>query len=172
MDGQITIWDYLKSLEPVQNPDDSICEGCKWRGCATRRLEVENLGHTWVYACPGTACANYTHGTPLNLSVLRRRPYCYNRDFLPPMENLLLLLEKQYEIRFKEKVWPDGDIQWNYTYRRTTLSLMESTYMFGDERRFISVDWSDSKGGFGSPCDNLYEVFKAVDKAFLRMEGK
>jgi len=170
MEGQITIWNYMKSLEPVQKPDDSVCEGCKWRGYAGRRLEVERLGHTWVYCCPGTACANHMTGTPLNLSVHDKKPYCYNRDFLPPLENLLPLLEGYYDIKFKQKVWPDGDIQWNYTHRKSTLSLSETTYMDTD-KRFIAVDWANAHEGFGSPCDNLWEILRQIDKALLRMEG-
>lgn len=173
MEGQITIWEYMKSLEPVQKPDDHICEGCKWRGCADRKLEVDKNGYTWVTFCPGTACANWMDGTPLNLSCQDTKgghAYCYNRDFLPDLEHLLPLLETYYDIKFKQKVWPDGDIQWNYTYRKSTLSLSETTYMDTD-KRFIAVDWANSKEGFGAPCDNLWEVLRQIDKAFMRMEG-
>jgi len=174
MEGQITIWDYMKSLEPVQKPDDSVCEGCKWRGYAGRRLEVERLGHTWVYCCPGTACANHMTGTPLNLSVHDKKPYCYNRDFLPPLENLLPLLEGYYDIKFKQKVWNDGDVTWYYTRRKVTVSLDEDTYFegCGTGGRFIGVSYTNSIGeGHSSPCDNLYEVLKLMDKAISIMEG-
>lgn len=121
-DGQMNLWEYMQSIEreerasevPTAEPDDSVCEGCKWRETEGRTLEVNERGHTWVYKCPGTACANWKHGTPLNLTIEKPdhkeivwyeeedKPYCFNRNWLPPFEMVIETMSEWFGIEFKK----------------------------------------------------------------------
>ena len=178
-DSQISLWDYLKSEKPKVEPDDSVCEGCKWRRYKNRRLEVDEYGQTWVYCCPGTACANWRHGTPLNLSdkvdipgEAEERIYCYNRNFLPELENLVPILETAFDCKFKKREF-QGKPEYYFKYKKSEFCIDDSTYITGDEKqgkRFVGFSWNASKEGFCSPCDNLHEIIKAFERSFERAE--
>ena len=186
MEGQMTIWDFLEKEEPKRNdvqPDDSICEGCKWRETEGRWLEVNDLGHTWVYCCPGTACANWKQGTPLNLTCQdeigeymqdgSEGIYCYNRDFLPSLEQCAEYVKDNFGFHFTtyQFEWDDKEINrtiYKCVFKKgSVLELTESTYS-GTNKRYIGVSWEGRKAGFGAPCDNLHEVSKFVEKAWER----
>lgn len=186
MEGQMTIWDFLEKEEPKHNdvqPDDSICEGCKWRNHEGRNLEVEEHGYTWVYCCPGTACMNYPHGTPLNLSCQsdfseyglesEEKIYCFNRDFLPSLEQCAEYVKKKFGFHFTtyQFEWDDKEINrtiYKCVFKKgSVLELTESTYS-GTDKRYIGVSWEGRKAGFGAPCDNLREVERFVEQAWER----
>lgn len=177
IEGQITLWDFLKSQKPKAEPNDSVCEGCKWRKYKNRYLEVDDYGQTWVYCCPGTACANWRNGTPLNLSDKVEIPgkaeekiYCYNRDFLPELKNLVPILETAFDCTFKEREF-EGKPEYYFKYKNSEFCIDDSTYNTGDERqnvRFVGFSWNTSKEGYGIPCDNLHEIIKAFEYGFER----
>lgn len=178
-DGQLTLWDlFTERKEKVceRKADDSVCEGCKWRRNKARELEVDEHGQTWVYKCPGTACANWRHGTPLNLSMPRdeiedheEHIYCYNRDFLPELKNLIPMIESEFDIRFTEYTDFRGRTAYKYKYRKTEFEIHDSEYNTGGEKqgkRFVSTSWSYTMGGFSMPCDNLKEVMGIMEPGF------
>lgn len=186
MEGQMTIWDFLEKEEPKRNdvqPDDSICEGCKWRETKGRWLEVNDLGHTWVHCCPGTACANWKQGTPLNLTCQDEIAeymqdgsegiYCYNRDFLPSLEQCVEYVKDNFGFHFTtyQFEWDDKEINrtiYKCVFKKgSVLELTESTYS-GTNKRYIGVSWEGRKAGFGAPCDNLHEVSRFVEQAWER----
>lgn len=188
-EGQMNIWDFLEVKEKVQEveaqPDDSICEGCKWRNHEGRKLEVEEHDFTWVYCCPGTACMNWPHGTPLNLSSCHDdfreygmdpedELYCFNRDFLPPLETVAKYITDSFGFHFTTyefKHWDNSATNktvYKCVFKKgSILELTESTYVDSD-KRFIGVDWQGRKTGISSPCDNLYEVEKKVEQAWQK----
>ena len=44
------------------------CEGCEWERDPHAFVEVdERTEYRWKYCCPGTACANWNKGTPMNI---------------------------------------------------------------------------------------------------------
>lgn len=175
-DGQISLWDYLKSEKLKVEPNDSVCEGCKWRTYKSRYLEVDEYGQTWVYCCPGTACANWRHGTPMNLSIdgqisgeLEEKIYCYNRDFLPEIEYLIPILEAEFDCKFQKSIF-EGEAEYTTKYKKSEIRITESTY-FGSNKRFIGVDFSaPNKSGFGCPEDNLNEIMFSMEIAFKRAD--
>lgn len=174
------------SEEPQIKPDDSICEGCKWRDSEGRELKVDWHGQTWVYKCAGTACANWKHGTPLNLTFeaesiampeydFQERsefPECYNRDFLPELPYIIGYLKETHGLEF-DLVKCDWDESLGMIYQkklsRGTLELYDSKYQ-GTNQRFVSIDYQSAKEGFAAPCDNLDRIFKSIDKAFIKDE--
>ena len=199
-DGQLNIWDYLATTKEESEEiceskklcehevNDAICEGCKWRNWESRYLEVDEDGSTWVYCCPGTACANWKNGTPRNLAFMSEYmslpeydfeertefPDCYNKDFLPPLPLIIEWINDIYELGIVEdKCDWDESIEHYYTKKlsRGVLALYDDHYSTGERQRFVSVDYNASKSGFGSPCDNLARVFRAIDTA-LKMDEK
>ena len=191
-EGQLNIWDYLTSQDqgkdqvkaPLREADDSMCEGCKWREHKNRELNVDEHGQTWVVKCPGTACANWVFGTPLNLTaekpskeeIVWYEPeeviYCFNRDFLPSLEKVVQIISKLYEFEFTsyEADWnkPDNPTVYKYVFKRhSVLEISEGTYA-GTDTRFIAVDWEGCKEGTACACDNLDRIFRAIDNAIYR----
>ena len=44
------------------------CDGCEYEREGT--LEIDSrTGDRWRYGCPGTACANWPYGTPMNIDI-------------------------------------------------------------------------------------------------------
>ena len=44
------------------------CEGCEWERDKHAVIKRdERTGYRWKYCCPGTACANWKRGTPMNI---------------------------------------------------------------------------------------------------------
>lgn len=185
-DGQLNIWDYLTQAtkEETQKPDDSVCEGCKWREHEKRELEVDDHGQTWVYKCPGTACANWRFGTPLNItyeaeSITKpehdfeepsEHPYCYNRDFLPPLDWVVSFIRDYYGINLAEvKCEWDPSIEKYFIFKdkRAELEVCESRYTggpkTGEECVGIYIEAQD-QGFFGKACDNLEDIRRMVEK--------
>lgn len=194
-EGQLNIWDYLSSAsaepQPKAEPDDSICEGCKWREHKDRELNVDEYGQTWVSKCPGTACMNWTEGTPLNLTCESEDmtmpeyefqdrtefPYCYNRDFLPSLEQVIKIIEDHFNIKFTENPcdWDDEIANvYSKKIKKGVFEVYESHYAKsvhnGD--RHISVSFDEPMSGRARPCDNLYEVMNFFEKVFEYIEGK
>ena len=196
-DGQLNIWDFMTEnysakIEPKPKlcegePDDSICEGCKWRETEGRELEVDEHGQTWVYKCPGTACANWKHGTPLNLTAEKPdhkeivwyepedKPYCFNRNFLPSLEETVRIMEDWFGIKFEKTNYEYKDEIYNtvYVYKcygKSTIELDENVYSGGDYagERFIGVDWNAPMEGTAGGCLSLYEVEHRLRKAISR----
>lgn len=194
-DGQINLWDYLGQMEskpekPKIEPNDSICEGCKWREWKTRRLEVDKYGDTWVYCCPGTACANWTHGTPLSLSYEAKTmempeydfqertefPDCYNNDFLLHFEACVKLVEDEFGIKFESyhAEWnlPDNPTVYRYFFdKETEFEISEGTY-HGTGKKHISIGLHSKTEGFVTACDNLEEIRRASERAFERYKER
>ena len=174
------------SEEPKhQDPDDSICEGCKWREHKNRWLEVDEYGQTWVHGCPGTACANWTGGTALNLTAEKPskeevvwylpepKIYCFNRDFLLPLDKTIEKISEWTGLKFTSYVadWLSDDKNqtvYKHIFKdKSYLEIHEDTYM-GTDKTFISVGWDNKTEGTGTPCDNFDEVLRAVNKAVER----
>ena len=174
------------SEEPKhQDPDDSICEGCKWREHKNRWLEVDEYGQTWVHGCPGTACANWTGGTALNLTAEKPskeevvwylpepKIYCFNRDFLLPLDKTMEKIIEWTGLKFTtyEADWmPEGSNKTVYKHifkDRSYLEIDEKVYL-GTDKTFISVSWEGKGEGTGTPCDNFDEVLSAVNSAIKR----
>ena len=167
------------SEEPGIKPDDSICEGCKWRETEGRELSVDWHGQTWVYKCPGTACANWKRGTPLNLTAeaesiampeydFQERtnfPYCYNRDFLPSLDKVIEIIEDHFGIGFEEKPceW-DESIERVFTKKKGKgiFEVYESHYAesVNNGVRHISASYDEPMWGRGRACDNLHEIMR------------
>lgn len=180
IEGQISLWDFLKSEKPKIEPNDSVCEGCKWRSYKARELEVDEHGQTWVYKCPGTACANWRHGTPLNLShkepeLQEDNIYCYNRDFLPELKYLIPMIEAEYDTEFKfiDSEYCEG-IPNYYTAKigKMEVNIYDDHYLPGvfDGKRFVSVDcYYGSTCVSSSSCDNLHKAIKVIDHGFERI---
>jgi hypothetical protein len=94
--GYSCVW--WKEIKPLHNYDESVCEGCKWRYYPGKFLEVNEYGDTWAYRCPGTACANWPNGTPMNISHINEdneyldtkesHCYCWNREWWPGKYNI------------------------------------------------------------------------------------
>ena len=186
--GQISIFDFLSAEAPTEEPekelDDSICENCKWRKWKHRRLEVNENNHLWVYCCPGTACANWKHGTPLNLTCAtmedtdveymyetktEEKPYCFNRDFLPGIDLILKFLTDDFGLKFEKIDDPKlGWIYYRHKFKKSVLEIDESHYRDDKHNRFIGVSWEASREGMARPCDNLEEVYRAVETAIDR----
>ncbi len=196
-DGQMNLWEYMQSIEreemasevPTAEPDDSICEGCKWRETEGRELEVDKQGQTWVYKCPGTACANWKHGTPLNLTALvpdqevivwyepEDKPYCFNKNWLPPFEMVIETMSEWFGIEFKKVDYEyKGEIYdsvYQYKcYGGSKIELDEGVYTGGDYKgeRFIGVDWDAPNGKEGTACGclSLWEVEHHIRSAINR----
>lgn len=199
-DGQLNIWDYLGTIEEVceseenlqesevnlsvHEIDDSICEGCKWREWESRKLEVNEHGHTWVYGCPGTACANWKHGTPLNLTCEKPdhkevvwyeeedKPHCYNRDFLPDLPLIIEWVEESFKLGLTATKcdWDDSiEIIYKKMLSRGLLEIYDDKYS-GTNKRFVSLDYQSSREGFGRPCDNIEDIFRGIKQALERDE--
>lgn len=194
---QMSVWDYMKAREipeitPARymKPDDAICEGCKWRETEGRELEVDlKTGYTWVHKCPGTACANWRNGTPLNLTDEKPdhkevvwyeeedKPYCFNRDWLPPMDFIIPRLEEEFGIQFlySEPEWNDGRPCYSFKFRGgAVMEITEDAYSGGADKgkRFVGVNFETKNEGFGAPCDNYWRVTRAVREAFKRSKKK
>lgn len=189
-DGQLNIWDIMSQMkEEKPECDDSICEGCKWRETEGRELEVDEHGQTWVYKCPGTACANWKHGTPLNLTAEKPdhqeviwyepedKPYCFNHNYLPSLEETVRIMEEWFEIKFEKTNYEYKDEIYNtvYVYKcygGSKIELDENTYTGGDYEgeRFIGVDWESPNGkeGTAGGCLSLWEVEHHLQKAISR----
>ena len=196
-DGQMNLWEYMQSIEReerasevlIAEPDDSICEGCKWRETEGRELEVDNRGQTWVYKCPGTACANWKHGTPLNLTALvpdqevivwyepEDKPYCFNENWLPPFEMVIETMSEWFGIEFKKVDYEYKGEIYNSVYQYkcyggSKIELDEGVYTGGDYKgeRFIGVDWEapNGKEGTASGCLSLWEVEHQIQRAINR----
>lgn len=187
-EGQLSIWDLMTETKPeirpakYMKPDDSICEGCKWREVEGRELEVDvETCHTWVYKCPGTACMNWKHGTPINISCEKPdhkavvwydeedKPYCFDRNFLPSLEQVVDIIQDEYGIKFEKGIcdWDDtGRTVYSYKLKKCELEVSELNYMFEPFARFIDISCQAQKEGFGSPCDSLYHVYRSMNKAF------
>lgn len=185
-DGQLNIWDIMSQMEEEKPEcDDSICEGCKWRDYEHRELELDERGQTWVYKCPGTACANWKFGTPLNLSAEAQtitkpefdfeecdHPYCYDRDFLPPLDWIIDFIRRNYNIPIKEVEcdWMDSiGKYYEHKFKAGTLEVYDDQYA-DSKKRFVSIGYQAQLEGFGSPCDNLVRVCRAIEKAIERDE--
>ncbi len=181
-DGQISLWDlFTESKEKLREvePNDFVCEGCKWRKHKARELEVDEHGQTWVYKCPGTACANWRHGTPLNLSMPRdeiedheEHIYCYNRDFLPELKYLIPMVEAEFDCKFTEYTDFMGRTAYKLRYKKSEIEIHDSEYAYDpkDGVRFVSVSWEAPLEGSSRPCDNLHEVLKAVESSFNKAD--
>lgn len=192
-EGQMNIWEYMYQVEskpkpePKQEPDDSVCEGCKWREHDKRWLEVDEYGQTWVHACPGTACANWTSGTPLNITTEKPskeetvwylpepKPYCFNRDFLPDLEWIVNWLMEwtglkftYFEDKFKGEVYAKG---YRHKFKGSDVEIDEGTYA-GSHKRFVGVSWEGKLQGTSAPCDNLDEILRAVERAIERSKNE
>lgn len=196
-DGQMNLWEYMQSIEReerasevlIAEPDDSICEGCKWRETEGRELEVDKQGQTWVYKCPGTACANWKHGTPLNLTALvpdqevivwyepEDKPYCFNKNWLPPFEMVIETMSEWFGIEFKKVDYEYKGEIYNSVYQYkcyggSKIELDEGVYTGGDYKgeRFIGVDWESPNGkeGTASGCLSLWEVEHHIRSAINR----
>lgn len=198
-DGQLNIWNfvtenYSTKQEPKPKlcngePDDSICEGCKWREIEERELEVDEHGQTWVYKCPGTACANWKHGTPLNLTAEKPdhqevvwyepedKPYCFNKNWLPSFEMVIETMSDWFGIEFKKVDYEYKGEIYNTVYQYkcyggSKIELDEGVYTGGDYKgeRFIGVDWEspNGKAGTAGGCLSLYEVEHNLRKAINR----
>lgn len=186
-DGQMNLWDYMSLTEPKPekpkcDPDDSVCEGCKWREHKSRELEVDEHGQTWVYKCPGTACANWKFGTPLNLTAQKPEKedirwyepeeviYCFNRDYLPSLEVAVQIVEEKTGLKFQEQKcsWDEtiGKIYVKKVKKRL-YEMYEDHYSkpTNDGSRFISVSWDEPTAGSGRPCDNLDEILRFFERA-------
>lgn len=173
---------------PKAEPDDSICEGCKWREHKDRELNVDEYGQTWVYRCPGTACMNWKTGTPLNLTaqkpdhqeVIWYEPeeviYCFNRDFLPPLEKVVEIMTDWFGIKFKKTEFEyKGEVTntvYQYKRGKSVIELDEGIYSGGayEGRRFIGVSWNAPKEGTAGGSLNLWEVERALQRALQRAE--
>lgn len=197
-DGQLNILDYMteecKSLKTDPKPcdaepDDAICEGCKWRETEERELRVDEHGQTWVYKCPGTACANWKHGTPLNLTIEKPdhkevvwyepedKPYCFNKNWLPSLEMVIETMSDWFGIEFKKVDYEYKGEIYNSVYQYkcyggSKIELDEGVYTGGDYKgeRFIGVDWEapNGKEGTAGGCLSLYEVEHSLRKAISR----
>lgn len=196
-DGQMNLWEYMQSIEreerasevPTAELDDSICEGCKWREVEGRELEVDKQGQTWVYKCPGTACANWKHGTPLNLTALvpdqevivwyepEDKPYCFNKNWLPPFEMVIETMSEWFGIEFKKVNYEYKGEIYNTVYQYkcyggSKIELDEDVYIGGnyEGERFIGVDWEAPNGKEGTACGclSLWEVERCIQRAINR----
>ena len=178
------------SEEPKhQDPDDSICEGCKWREHKNRWLEVDEYGQTWVHGCPGTACTNWMGGTVLNLTaelpskneVVWYQPepkiYCFNRDFLLPLDRTMEKVIEYTGLKFStfQADWMAGERNrtvYKHIFKdKSYLEIFESQYM-GTDKTFISVSHEAKLEGRSFPCDNFDEVLRAVNSAVERTKEK
>lgn len=198
-DGQLNIWDfvtenYSTKQEPKPKlckgePDDSICEGCKWRETEERELGIDEHGQTWVYKCPGTACANWKHGTPLNLTAEKPdhqevvwyepedKPYCFNKNWLPSFEMVIETMSDWFGIEFKKVDYEYKGEIYNTVYQYkcyggSKIELDEGVYTGGDYKgeRFIGVDWESPNGKAGTACGclSLWEVEHHIQSAINR----
>lgn len=189
-DGQMNIWEYIYQVEskpkPKQEPDDSICEGCKWRKYPARELEIDEHGQTWVYKCPGTACANWKYGTPLNLSVEKPSKevvkwyepekviHCFNHDYLPTLEQAVEEISKKYGLEFTsyEADWnkPDNPTVYKHVFKKHSYLEISEGVFAGTDTRYIAVDWEGYHEGTSCPCESLVRIIRAVDNAIYRNE--
>ena len=93
----------------------------------------------------------------------------YHEGQLPSMEECLEEIKNAHLIYCFEPVLNDIHTGYEYNYRwsHSKMNIHESHYsegIFGG-RRYISVSWDCSTGGFSTPCDTLAQVLRRVGEA-------
>ena len=210
-DGQMSIFDFMPKEEPEQlpgfrggkvppetksfvekfvsdaykqlrTPDCTHCDGCEYRNAG--EYDVDEYGWTWKWHCPGTASANWPHGTPMNVSapLVERDGHYYEDNVVDGIPHIFCWKKagaKRYlnTYQVKEALEDVLGQQLIYDTKFEMFSAKVGDYVFsfeidaaeyenqntkeGDD--IISVSVCSNHDSYGKPCDSIEEAVKVFE---------
>lgn len=208
-DGQMSLFDLIPKDEPEQiprgeavppetksfmdklvndaytqlrTPDCTHCDGCEYRNAG--EYDVDEYGYTWKWHCPGTASANWPHGTPMNVSapIVERDGHYYEDNVVDGIPHIFCWKKagaKRYlnTYQVKEALEDVLGQQLIYNTKFEMFSAKVGDYMFsfeidaaeyenqntkeGDD--IISVSVCSNHDSYGKPCDSIEEAVKVFE---------
>ena len=172
-DGQLNLWDYVASITPEPKPYEYNFEryvGQKvW--CYLTDYDEPQIGEIIAFDHYYTEVkVHYEEYALTNLTV---KP-C----ILPTLEETIEQITKKYGFEFEtyQGEWnlPDNPTIYKHVFKKHSyIEISEAHYWSArgkdfEGARYIAVDWNGWHESVSRPCDDIAEIYHAVEFAIYR----